>query len=181
MKGIIWTIAAVLVMSIGSIGMAKKTKTHANTAHTAKPLAERLGGYKAITAVVDQFVTNCATDPKINSFFKETAAPGNEARLTKFKKNLADQICAAGGGTWDGTWGTTKGETCVYGGADMKTAHAGMNIKDADFSALVNDLVKALDKFKVGKTEKKELLAALGGMHDDIVTAEAPGTATTKQ
>lgn len=46
----------------------------------------------------------------------------------------------------------------------MKTAHKGMGITDADFNALVEDLVKALDKFHVGATEQHDSLRALGGM-----------------
>jgi hemoglobin len=44
-----------------------------------------------------------------------------------------------------------------------------MGITDDHFTALVEDLVKALDKFNVGETEKNELLGALGGMKGDIV------------
>ena len=51
----------------------------------------------------------------------------------------------------------------------MVDAHKGMKITDAEFTALVEDLVKALDKFKVPKAEKDELLGALGGMKKDIV------------
>ena len=38
----------------------------------AKSLYERLGGKKAIVAVVDEFVANCAGDNRINSFFGRT-------------------------------------------------------------------------------------------------------------
>jgi hemoglobin len=51
----------------------------------------------------------------------------------------------------------------------MKDAHRGMKITDAEFNALVEDLVKSLDKFKVPAQEKGELLAALGSMKSDIV------------
>jgi len=44
-----------------------------------------------------------------------------------------------------------------------------MNIKDGEFTALVEDLVKSLDKFKVPAQEKNELLTALGGMKPQIV------------
>jgi hemoglobin len=121
-----------------------------------KTLYERLGGKKSITAVVDAFVGQVAADARINSFFKDTAA--DPKRLAKFKKNLVDQICQASGGP------------CKYMGKDMKTAHAGMGITSADFNALVEDLVAALDKFKVGDKEKNELLGALGPMKSDIVT-----------
>ena len=45
----------------------------------------------------------------------------------------------------------------------------GMGITTADFNALVEDLVGALDKFQVGEREKSELLGALGPMKTDIV------------
>jgi hemoglobin len=51
----------------------------------------------------------------------------------------------------------------------MKDTHTGMKITDAEFGALVEDLVKSLDKFKVPAQEKSELLGALGGMKGDIV------------
>ena len=120
-----------------------------------KSLYDRLGKKKAITAVVDEFVARAAADNRINKFFAATAA--DPARLQKFKGNLVDQICEASGGP------------CKYKGKDMKTAHKGMGVSDADFGALVEDLVKALDKFNVGATEKKELLGALGPMKGDIV------------
>jgi len=117
-------------------------------------LYDRLGGKDAITAVVKDFVEErVAKDARINAFFANADIPGLEAKL-------ADQICEASGGP------------CKYTGKDMKTAHVGMNIKDADFDALVADLKASLDHFKVGAKEQSELLGALGGMRGDIVTAK---------
>jgi len=121
-----------------------------------KSLYDRLGGKKAITAVVDEFVSRVAADDRINHFFASTASDPD--RLASFKGKLVDQICQATGGP------------CQYTGKDMKTAHAGMGISGADFNALVEDLSGALDKFKVGAKEKGELLGALGSMKSDIVT-----------
>jgi hemoglobin len=120
-----------------------------------KSLYDRLGGKAAITAVVDEFVGRVAADNRINAFFKQTAS--DPARLAAFKGKLVDQICQAAGGP------------CKYTGKDMKTAHAGMGIAEADFNALVEDLVGALDKFKVGAKEKDQLLGVLGPMKADIV------------
>ena len=120
-----------------------------------KTLYDRLGGKKAITAVVDEFVGRVAADTRINGFFKETAA--DPTRLAKFKGNLVDQICEASGGP------------CKYKGKDMKTAHAGMGISTADFTALVEDLKGALDKFKVADADQQALLGVLGGLKDQIV------------
>ena len=152
MKNSIWgifVIAAVLaaVSSAPLIGQGSVTKE--------KSLYSRLGGKKAIVAVVDEFVSRVAADARINAFFAATAA--NPARLKAFKGKLVDQICMASGGP------------CKYTGKTMKAAHAGMGVSGADFDALVGDLVGALDKFKVGSHEKDQLLGALGPMKTDIV------------
>jgi hemoglobin len=51
----------------------------------------------------------------------------------------------------------------------MKSVHTGRNISEAQFNALVEDLVKSLDKFKVPGREQGELLGALAAMKGDIV------------
>src|SRR5580658_9349811 len=107
-------------------------------------LYKSLGGKKAITAVVNDFVGRVAADNRINSFFKADAA--DPKRMAKFKKNLVDQICQASGGP------------CKYTGKDMKTAHEGMGISGPDFDALVGDLVASLDKFMVKDGDKQALL-----------------------
>jgi hemoglobin len=135
---------AVMALALMAPAMAKE-----------KTLYQRLGGKKAITAVVDEFVGRAAGDARINGFFKDTAA--DPTRLASFKMKLVDQICQASGGP------------CKYTGKDMKSAHAGMGVSSGDFTALVEDLVGALDKFKVGEKEKGELLGALGPMKSDIV------------
>ena len=56
----------------------------------------------------------------------------------------------------------------VYG-KSMAEAHKGLAITNADFDNLVKDLEKALEKNKVGKTEKDELLALLAPLKKDIV------------
>jgi hemoglobin len=115
-----------------------------------KSLYDRLGGQPAIVAVVDDFVGNVAADNRINGFFARTDIP-------RLKRLLVEQICAGTGGP------------CTYTGRDMQTAHRGMNITDAQFNALVEDLVKSLDKFKVPAQEKGELLGILGPMKPSIV------------
>src|SRR5919202_1753935 len=113
-------------------------------------LYDRVGGKPAITAVVDDFVGNVAADNRINGFSARTD-------IARLKRLLVEQICAGSGGP------------CTYTGRDMRTTHRGMNINDAQFNALVEDLVKSLDKFKVPAREKDELLAILGPMRKDIV------------
>ena len=120
-------------------------------AEPTKSLYDRLGGKDAIKAVVHDFVGNVGADKRINHFFAKTNLP-------KLEGLLVDQVSAATGCT-----------TCKYKGKTMADAHKGMHVTDDDFTALVEDLTKSLDKFKVGDKEKGELLGALGGMKGDIV------------
>ena len=148
------TIAVVVAFGCLAPSFAS-AQTMAKGTMAKKSLYSRLGGKKAITAVVDQFVSNVAADNRINKFF--AAAAGDPKRLAMFKGKLVDQICQGSGGP------------CKYRGKDMKTAHKGMGISDADFNALVEDLVAALNKFNVPQAEQNELLGILGPMKGDIV------------
>jgi hemoglobin len=139
----------------GALVVAGAVALQAQAATQKKTLYDNLGGKTAIVAVVDDFVGNVAADKRINAFF--AADVKDPARLAKFKGNLVDQICQAAGGP------------CKYMGKDMKTAHAGMGISTADFNALVEDLVKSLNKFKVAKADQDTLLGVLGPMKAQIV------------
>ncbi|SOY69006.1 Hemin transporter (fragment) [Cupriavidus taiwanensis] len=133
------------------LGLAGCTTPERAKPATTSSLYDRLGGLPAITAVVDDFVGNLATDPRIQARFANADMP-------RLKARLVEQICAGSGGP------------CTYAGRDMKTAHAGMAITNDEFDALVDDLVKSLDKFKVPAREQKELLGILGPMRKDVVS-----------
>ncbi len=128
----------------------------AAAAATPATLFDRLGGKSAIATVIDGFVANVAADARINKRFSRVA--GDTAAMRQFKAKLVDQVCQGSGGP------------CTYTGLDMKKAHEGMALTDADFDALVEDLVKALDAAAVPQKEKDELLGVLGPMRADMVT-----------
>jgi hemoglobin len=115
-----------------------------------KTLFDRFGGMAAIEAVIDDFLGNVLADDRINKRFAETDA-------ANLRKQLIDQVCEAAGGP------------CKYTGKDMVEAHKDMNVTDAEFDALVEDLVRSLDAKGVGSSEKNELLGVLGPMRSDIV------------
>src|SRR5262245_11151610 len=96
----------------------------------AQSLYDRLGGKEAIKAVVEEFVGIAAADTRINKKFAKT-------NVDRLKFELVEQICEATGGP------------CKYTGLDMKKAHKKMGVTAGEFGALVEDLVKALDKFNV--------------------------------
>jgi hemoglobin len=152
-----FALLAVAVTACAPRGDQPTDSTAAAAAATAdRSLYDRLGGTTAIASVVDGFVANVAADTRINKFFGRVAS--DTAAMREFKQKLVDQICQGSGGP------------CTYTGKDMKTAHLGMGLTNADFDALVEDLVKALDAAGVQQKEKDELLAVLGPMRTDIVT-----------
>jgi hemoglobin len=137
-------VALLVLMTFSALSVAKD-----------KTLYDNLGKKKGIEAVVNDFVGRCATDPRIKGFF--TADVQDPKRLAHFKMELVNQICQASGGP------------CKYTGKSMKDAHAGMGVSDADFNALVEDLVAAINKANVAEADKNTLLGVLGPMKSDIV------------
>lgn len=113
-------------------------------------LYDRLGGEPAVTAVVEKFTEEVGKDARINCQFATT-------NFDRFKRLLSQHLCLITGGG------------CRYTGRDMVTIHKGMGITNADFTALVEDLIAALNFFSVPEQEKTELLETLGGLKGTIV------------
>lgn len=112
-------------------------------------LYQRLGGRAAIDAVVADSIGNISVDARINRRFVGVGPELN--------KNLADFLCERSGGP------------CTYTGLNMSAAHEGMMIRDDEFDALVEDMVRSFDKFKVPAREKSEVMVILGKMRNAIV------------
>lgn len=146
--------AILMPMAVLTLTACASTPSDAPPATSSGPtLYQRLGGRESIKLLVDDFVATLAADPRVNARFKGL----DGAKVAKLQTNLADQICDAAGGP------------CAYLGKDMKATHAGMGITEAEWNATVEDLVKSLNKLKVGAKEQQELLGLLGGMKKDIV------------
>jgi hemoglobin len=118
-----------------------------------KSLYDRLGGYNAIAAVVDDFVGRLLADKQFDRFFAGHSTDSKK----RIRQHIVDQLCAAAGGP------------CIYTGRTMKDSHAGLGISGAEWDAAANHLVASLDKFKVGEQEKKDLLAFVSSLKADIV------------
>lgn len=116
-------------------------------------LYQRLGGYDALAAVTDDLLGRLIADPQLKRFFPGLSVDSQK----RLRQHFVDFLCSATGGP------------CLYLGRDMKTAHTGLGITEADWTAAVKDLAATLDKFKVPDKEKNEVLAAISGLKGDIV------------
>jgi len=106
----------------------------------------RLGGGGAINAAVDETIRLSKADPRLAGRLSGACAP-----------MLKEQLCAATGGP------------CAYTGRDMKAAHSGLKITEAEFGAVAQNLVSVLDAFKVPEKEKNELVGLIAPMRGVIV------------
>ena len=118
-----------------------------------KSLYDRLGGYNAVAAVVDDFIGRLVTDKRFERFFVGHSKDSQK----RIRQHIVDQLCAAAGGP------------CIYTGRSMRDSHEGLNISEDDWKAAVDHLVASLDKFKVPKREKDDLLGAVSKFKNDIV------------
>ena len=118
-----------------------------------KSLYERLGGYDAITAVVNDFADRLVGDPKLTRSFGGFSAD----RLRQFKTFNIQLTCQATGGP------------CTYHGRDMSTTHKGSKVTAEEFDIGAGHLVASLDKFGVKDPEKSELLTIIGSLRPQIV------------
>ena len=123
-------------------------------------------GYEAIGLVVDKFLVNVVGDTRINARF-------SNANASYLRNMLIDQVCQATGGP------------CQYKGMNMRDAHTsatgkegftgrmyGNSVKmitNAEFTALVEDLIAAMDTYALNASSKNAILSVLGGMQSDIV------------
>ena len=119
-------------------------------------LYQRLGGYDAIAAVVTEFADRLFKDPKLEKLFGGMSIDTRK----RFKQLNIELVCNATGGP------------CEYLGRSMPQSHQGSGIRDGDFDQVAGHLVATLDKFKVPKKEKDELLAIIGGLRPAIVQAK---------
>lgn len=123
---------------------------------TEKSLYERLGGYDAIAAVIDDFFKRMINDPQLGRFFigLSTDSKMRAQQLT------VDFVCNATGGP------------CLYTGRDMKTVHTGLNINEDDWNLSAKYLTATLDKFNVPEKEKSEVLNLVTSLKGVIVTPQ---------
>ena len=121
-----------------------------------KSLYERLGGYDAISAVVDDFAVKLFIDPVVGARFFGMSDDSREGFRQK-NKNL---VCAATGGP------------CKIISRSAATTHTGLGIKASEFAIVAQHLVDTLNKFNVPEKEHNELMAIIASLRPDIVEIE---------
>ena len=118
-------------------------------------LYERLGGYDAISAVVNDLLPRVQSDPQLARFWQHRSEDG----LKREKQLLVDFLCSCAGGP------------LYYTGRDMKTSHKGMKISESDWSAFLGHLNSTLQTFQVPQAERDEVVEFIQSTKADMVEA----------
>ena len=149
---IMYTAIVLAALGFGTLGTFMVSPGLSQTS-MEKSLYERLGGYGAISAVVNDFAEKLFVDPDVGPFFK---GMGTDTRKSFIQKNI-NLVCNVTGGP------------CKVLSRPAKTVHAGLGITQKEFDIVANHLIDTLDAFNVPAKEKQELLAIIDTLKPDIV------------
>jgi hemoglobin len=136
-----------------STGTEKKVS---KKAERPKPLWDRLGGEANIRKVVDDFTKAAAADPKVN-LSRDGKYKLDEPTVKFIENQVVDLISSATGGP------------LKYQGKNMKDAHKGMGVTNAEYDAAGMHLKTALEQNGVKPADVEILMKAVESMRSQIV------------
>lgn len=117
---------------------------------SAQSLYDQLGQKQGISAIVEEMLYRVGGDERIVHHF-------DGVDIMRVHQLITEQVCNVVGGP------------CEYSGESMRVSHEGMGVTHADFNALVEHLIVAMEKHEVPVAAQNQLLAKLAPMYDDIV------------
>ena len=122
------------------------------TATDAGTLFERIGGERAIKALVDRFYDRVTQDPELASYFARVP-------MDKLRRMQFEFFCAA----LDGP--------VRYTGRPIAHAHQGHRITLSAYQRFVHHLFETLESLALSEQERYEIVSRLNAYTDDIVSA----------
>ena len=146
---------SIVALSLAALAIPTARAQATVTGSSVTPLADdslyqAFGGEPGITRLMADFVPRLKADPRIGAFFQETNLENLQAQLTT-------QLCVVSGGP------------CKYEGANMKAAHAELEVRKRDFNALVEVLQVSMDAQGIPFSVQNRMLAQLAPMHRDVI------------
>lgn len=116
-------------------------------------LYERLGGYDAISAVVENLIVRLRADETLGRFWAHRGEDGIERE----KQLLKDFLSSVAGGPM------------VYTGRDNTTSHRGMRISEADWQLFMGHLKDTLNHFNLPEQEFADVTGFIESTKGEIV------------
>jgi len=116
----------------------------------AASLYQQIGGAAALTAAVDLFYVKVLADDRVNHFFEEVNMTTQNRRQKAF-------LAAA------------LGAPVPWTGKDMRAAHANLDIHEADFNAIAENLQATLTELKLDEKLVTRIMAIVASTKDDVL------------
>ncbi|MCW8928806.1 MAG: group 1 truncated hemoglobin [Gammaproteobacteria bacterium] len=135
------------------IGLTLSSVSCASTSQDNRTLYERLGGYDAVVAVVNDLVPRLAKDKKLGRFWAHRGDDGIDREV----QLVIDFIANKAGGK------------LYYTGREIKESHVGMRISEDDWKIFMKHLDATLDKFKLPPRERKDVIDFMESTKKDMV------------
>ncbi|WP_057463498.1 group 1 truncated hemoglobin [Pseudovibrio sp. POLY-S9] len=118
-----------------------------------KTLYERLGGYDAISAVVNNLLPRLQSDELLGRFWQNRGDDG----IAREKQLLIDYLANSAGGP------------LYYTGRDMVITHTGMGITEADWDVFLAHLKATLEAFSLPETEFNDTVGFVSSLKEEIL------------
>lgn len=115
-----------------------------------KGLYDEFGGLPGLQALVDDLLERFADDEHIAPVFAN-------ANIARFRGLFVEHLCDV----LDGP--------CTYSGDDMAEVHRGLAISEAQFNAVVEHLIDAMDAQRIPQAAQNRLIARLAPMRKDVI------------
>lgn len=121
-----------------------------NVTRPSAGLYEQFGESAGLQALVDDLLERFADDPNIAPTFANT-------NIARFRSLFVEHLCEVVEGP------------CKYSGDDMREVHRGLAISEAQFNAVVEHLIEAMDARRIPTSAQNRLIARLAPMRKDII------------
>lgn len=124
-------------------------------AFNEKKLYERIGGAKAFSEIVDEWIRLNLADGRVaGAFSGYTQKP---ERLGRLRRSLGDQLCEVADGP------------CQYKGSPARKLRETAQASEDQFLIVSDNLFRSMQKFSVPEREKNELLARMMELRPEIL------------
>lgn len=130
------------------IMVACQTTTSITT--TDNSLYKALGGQQGVERIVDQAIKEIQYDQRVSRHFEST-------NWDRFREKQIEHICLISGGG------------CTYTGDTMIDVHAGMNINEAEFNAIADNLMTAMEKLEIPVSARNRLTSIIAKLREEVI------------
>ncbi len=113
-------------------------------------LYDQLGGKQGVAALTDAAIDQYADDPRVAPTFEHVD-------IKRFRRVFAEYICKISDGP------------CRYTGGSMAEVHRGLNLRETQFNAIVEDLTAAMTSLHLPVPTQNRLIKRLAPVRKDVL------------